>query len=136
MNLKKRLEDDMQSGLSRRDIAKRANVSEGTIRNILDGKDVSTEVLAKFADHYFHIPVDEVFRMVGLIPPPTGPGLRYEEKHVAEGLVRLRGTPFYQAAIAAVTQIIAVYCDLADLPPDVDPEARNEEHYRDWRHLP
>lgn len=64
-----RIQQDIESGLSQRQIAKKVNVAEGTVRNALQGKNLSHEVLVSFAK-YYRIPIDEAYRMAGLFPPP------------------------------------------------------------------
>lgn len=65
------LEKDLAEGLSRRDIAKKAHVSEGTIRNALEGKPLTHEVLDRLARFYFKVPIDDMYRMAGLFPPES-----------------------------------------------------------------
>jgi transcriptional regulator with XRE-family HTH domain len=67
--LASRIQQDIESGLSQRQIAKKANVSEGTIRNALQGKNLSHDVLINFAK-YLKVSIEETYRMAGLFPPP------------------------------------------------------------------
>lgn len=62
------LENDLAEGLSRRDLARKAKVSEGTIRNALDGKPLTHEMLERFAKFYFKVPIEEMYRMAGIFP--------------------------------------------------------------------
>lgn len=67
------LERDLAEGLSRRDIARKAKVSEGTIRNALDGKTLTHDVLERLAKFYLKVPIDEAYRMAGVFPPHDSP---------------------------------------------------------------
>lgn len=68
-DLIRRLLSDIEDGTSRRRIADRIGVSEGTIRNLLDGKKVKVDVYERLADGYLRLPREEVFRMAGVLPP-------------------------------------------------------------------
>lgn len=63
-----RLERDLSEGLSRRDIARKAKVSEGTIRNALDSKPLTHDTVERLAKFYLKVPVDEAYRMAGILP--------------------------------------------------------------------
>ena len=67
-DLVRRLQEDIDGGLSRRQIADKAGVSEGTIRNILKGKTVKYDVYERLADKYLHLPREEVYRMADVLP--------------------------------------------------------------------
>jgi len=67
--LAKRLEQELREGWSRSEIARKSKVSEGTIRNALEGKPLSREVLERLAKFYFKVPVDQMYRMAGILPP-------------------------------------------------------------------
>jgi len=67
-DLQRRLLVEIDGGLSRRQIAERSGVSEGTIRNILLGKRAHAESYVLLAD-YLKLPSDQVFRMAGVLPP-------------------------------------------------------------------
>lgn len=67
-----RLEDDLRQGRieSIRAIARKAQVSEITIRRILKGDAVRETTLIKLADNYFQeMSRFEVFRMAGILTP-------------------------------------------------------------------
>lgn len=67
-DLQRRLLADIDAGISRRQIARRAGVADGTIRNVLSGQQVSHATYKRIAENYLKIPVDEVLRMAGILP--------------------------------------------------------------------
>jgi transcriptional regulator with XRE-family HTH domain len=72
--LEKRLLSDIENGKSRRQIALKAGVSLATIRKILRGEKVKHYLYEKLATNYLHLPIDEVYRMAGMLPPMYSPG--------------------------------------------------------------
>lgn len=64
----RRLTHDIEQGLSRRQIASKAGVSDATIRKILVGKQVQIEMYERLAENYFRLPKEEVLRMAGILP--------------------------------------------------------------------
>lgn len=64
-----RLEEDIKDGLSIRAVARKAKVSDSTIRRILNGKRAAITTLDKLADNLFHLPHEEIYRWAGVLPP-------------------------------------------------------------------
>lgn len=123
--LMRRLEADLDSGLSRRDIAKRAKVSEGTVRNALEGRLLSAEIIEKFARNYFRISLEEMYRVAGAIPRDDRQ-LRYQEEQIARDLSSLRDSPFYMPALRGTRELLDVYLSAADMPPTSKSEGKGD----------
>lgn len=72
-------------GWSQNDLAKRANLSHGTVSNIINGnKGLGADSLNAIA-HAFHLPPESVFRAAGLLPPaPPDTEYSRELTHLAQ----------------------------------------------------
>jgi transcriptional regulator with XRE-family HTH domain len=105
--LARRLKQDIDSGLSRYEIADKARVSEATVRNALQGRGLSHATLESFAKHYFKMPIDEVYRMADLIPPrDLDETLPYEEERIVKRIRSMRDKPYYEQALRTVEMVL------------------------------
>lgn len=80
-DLVRKLQERIDSGVSRRQIGERCGVSDGTIRNILRGQTVSIDIYRSLA-RYFGFDLETVFRMAEILPP-----LQYDGRITREGLL-------------------------------------------------
>lgn len=79
-DLVRKLQERIDSGVSRRQIGERCGVSDGTIRNVLKNKEVSIAIYRSLA-RYFGLDLETVFRMAEILPP-----LQQEGRITREGL--------------------------------------------------
>ncbi|MBN1430429.1 MAG: hypothetical protein JXB07_18815 [Anaerolineae bacterium] len=66
--LSERLKIEIENGTSARAIGRKAGMSDNTVRRALSGQSLDHATIEKFAA-YLHLPVDEVYRMAGILPP-------------------------------------------------------------------
>lgn len=65
--LSDRIQEEIDKGISVRGIARKAGMSDNTVRRARDGYELDRSTLEKFAE-YFRLPIEDVYRMAGNFP--------------------------------------------------------------------
>ena len=66
--LAERIRREIDEGKSLRQIGDAAGLAANTVRRVRDDKDVDHKTMEKLAA-YFRLPIDELYRMAGILPP-------------------------------------------------------------------
>lgn len=72
--LSDRLQREIQDGRSLREIGRKAGLSATTIGKVLAGKEIDRSTIEKLSG-YLHLPIEEVYRMAGFLPPMYEDGI-------------------------------------------------------------
>ena len=74
------LQDRMnEKGLTQRELARRAHVSQGSVGNVIRGDRKPGEKLCRALAIVLGLPPEEVFRAAGILPPDPGKPPGFEE---------------------------------------------------------
>lgn len=102
--LANRIKNETDKGISIRAIARKAGMSDNTVRRARDGYELDRATLEKFSN-YFKVPIEEMYRMAGNIPAMYDADGNFNDAWVMSELWKALGMLTYSEQLKIYGQV-------------------------------